>query len=328
MSISLLNSASKIPLRSLIALVGPEAYVRHEVREHLVKRALGAALKDMNYGHFQAGEDEISKILDACRDYPCFAEKRVVVISEASAFKKKDAAELLAYFQNPVPSTVLIVEDEKLDGRLDWVKVLKKHSEYIEIAEAQPEECLDWVRRCFAKEGKGAESEVVARIVEWVGNSLSALQLTVAQLCLYGGERPEVCLEDVESLLVKVSEENIFKVIDGIFSGDVAELHRSLQALLEAGEAPLKILALLYRHLSILLVLKFDGGSDASSLFRLGPMVRRLYERQARQYAGRLNFSLLAPIAQADVRLKSSNLPNELLLQHCVGNIIDLLAKG
>jgi DNA polymerase-3 subunit delta len=310
-----------------VALIGPELFVRREVKNSLIKRALGASLKEMNFSQFQVGEDEIARAMDACRDYPCFSEKRVVVLCDVGKIKKKESEELIAYLKNPVPSTLLILEDEKIDGRLEWAKLLKKQAEYVEIPEADVSESLQWVRQCFQQEGKKVSGEVLDRLVAWVGNSLGALQLTVNQLCLYVGDKPEVTMRDIETLLIKVADENIFVVIDCLFAGRLVELHRSLDALLEGGEAPLKILGLVYRHLSILLALKFSDESRVGSLFRLHPMIRKQYERQAQKYNRQLTLSLLAPIAEADIRLKGSNLPNDLLLKHAVEEIISLLAK-
>jgi DNA polymerase III subunit delta len=328
MSLHLLKSASKIPLTPIVALIGPEAFVRKVLREDLVKRALGASLKEMNFSQFQAGEDEMARVMDACRDYPCFSEKRVVLLRDVGKLRKKEAEEFVGYLKNPQPSTILIVEDEKVDGRLDWVKGLKKHAQWIEVLEASPEDALSWVRNCFQKEGKKAGPEVAERLVDWVGTSLGALQVTVTQLALYVGDAAEVSLEDLETLLVKVTDENIFEVIDAVFAGRLSDLHHSLDALLEAGEAPLKILALVYRHLAILLTLRYSKNPYASDLLRMGPAIRRKYEMQAKRYQRQLKLSLLGPVARADIRLKLSPLSKSLVLKHCVEEIVALLADG
>lgn len=325
MSLHLLKTSEKIALTPLIALIGPEVYVRRELREALIRRALGAGLREMNYSSFQAGEDEMAKVVDACRDYPCFSEKRVVLLREPSRLRKKEVPELLSYFENPVPSTLFLLEDEKLDGRLDWVKLLKKQSQWIETSEASPRECLQWIQSCFQTEGKKAESEVRERLLEWIGVSLGGLKITVTQLCLFVGDSPQVTLKDLETLLVKVTEENIFEVVDQIFAGNIRECHRSLGALLEGGEAPLKILALVYRHLAILLTLKDSRNSKGSELLRMPPMFRQKYEVQTQRFGSKLHLGLLAPVARADLQLKLSPLDKSLILKNCVEEMIRLL---
>jgi len=111
-----------------------------------------------------------------------------------------------------------------------------------------------------------------------------------------------------------------------VFTGKKEELYRSLGALLEAGEAPLKILALLYRHLSILLSLKEAPPRKVMSVFRLSPYYFKQYEHQVRRFARRLNPGLLAPIEALDRQLKSSGLSPDLVLKKGIGDLGRLLA--
>lgn len=326
MPLALLKSSEKIPLDPVVALIGPEAYLREKFRESLVSRALGAALKDMNFAQFFAGDDDIRRVVEACQDYPCFAERRVVVLRDAGDLKAKEAETLSAYLDSPQPTTLLLIDDEKLDGRLEWVKKLKKKARVVELETPARDEAEAWVRDCLQREGKKAAPEVVERLVDWVGLSLGALQLAVTQCCLYIGDEPALRIKDVEELLVKVTDENVFEVIDALFQKNYVQLHRSLELLLASGEEPLKILSLIHRHISILLTLKYSGLRRAGSLFRMPPMAWKKYEQQAHRYGKRLGLALWAPLTRADLRLKGSALPRPLLLKRCVDEIIGLLA--
>jgi DNA polymerase III, delta subunit len=328
MSLHLLKTADKIPLEPVIALIGPEAYLRRKLRENIVGRALGTGMRDMNFSSFQAGEDAMARVVDACRQYPCFTEKRAVLLRDVSRIRKKEGEELIGYLKAPSPSTVFLLDDEKLDGRLDWVKALKKAAHWIETEPCASEECLSWIRDCFKREGKSPDPGVVEQILEWVGASLEALQLTVTQICLFAGEAPAVSLGDVERLLIKVTEEDVFAVVDQIFAGRVKECHAALQALLSGGEAPLKILALIYRHLAILLTLKDSRGAGSSDLLRMPPFARRRYEEQASKYGARLHVGLMAPLTKADVQLKLSPLDKSLILKYAVEEMMRLLGQG
>lgn len=325
MSLSLLKSPDRIPLAPVVALIGPESFIRRKLRNSLVERALAGAIKDMNFSTFDSSEGA-DKAVQACRDYPCFAARRVVLLREAGELKAKDAEALSSYLEDPQPTTLLIIDSEKLDGRLEWVKKVKKTSEYVEIEPVERPDALSWVREVLREEGKRAEPEVIDTLVDWVGTSLEALKLAVSQCALYVGERPEVKLRDIESLLVKVTDENVFEVVDALFAKDEKALHRSLGVLLDSGEEPLKILSLIHRHLSILLTLKFSGSRKAMGSFRMPPLVWRKYEQQAKAHSRKLSPSLWAPVARADLRLKGSSLPRPLLLKRCVDEIIGLLA--
>src|SRR5690606_33867969 len=108
------------PLKPIMVLVGSEFLLREKMREQSIERALQGALREMNYAKFRLSESSLQEALEACQDFPCFSERRVVALQEIEAIKKNDAAPLIHYLENPAEKTLLIIEAEKLDGRLDW----------------------------------------------------------------------------------------------------------------------------------------------------------------------------------------------------------------
>lgn len=321
------KSLPKIPLDPVIVVIGAEAFLRQKIYQNFIDRGLGEALKEMNLSQFRVGDDELTRVIDACQDYPCLASRRVVLLLDVEKLKKKDSAQLINYLEDPQPTTLFILGASKLDGRLDWVKKLKKRARIVEIPEVSTADCLAWTRKCLEREGKRPAEGVPERLVDWIGNNLGALQQAVLQVCLYVGNRVEVEVQDVETLLVKVSEENVFEIVDALFAGQTVKLQRALSRALDSGEAPLKLLSLIHRHLSILLALRFGRPEGAWRLFRMPPFARRRYLDQASRFSGKLSYSLLQPVAEADIGLKGSPLPNPLILKNCVGRISELLAE-
>ncbi len=326
MLFELFKSVQVIPLSPLFLLVGEDAFLRKKLRDSLIERALAPGLREMNLSRFYGGEEGAERAVDACLEYPCFAERRVVLFLQADKMKKKEMTLWPNYFANPQLSTILILEAEKLDGRFEWVKSAKKHGTVLEIPEPTGGEVLSWVHKCFSREGKKTTQDVMLRMVEWIGTSFSALQQAVIQLSLFVGEVPEVKLEDVETLLVKVSEENVFALLDDLSQGRGQGGHRSLDRLLEAGEPPLRLLALLYRQIGILLALKFEGIEATQRLFRISPYALKKYENQVRTLGKKIHYGLLRPLAEADQELKGSPLAPTLVFKRCLEEVGVLLS--
>lgn len=319
------QKAQKIPLDPVIGLIGGDSILRQRLRQALVKRALGDAMAEMNFSKFQVGETSISEILAACQEYPCLAERRVVVLSDLGKLKKKEAAPWIVYLKSPQVTTCLIVDAAKLDGRLEWVKVFKKSATLVELLDMRKPELFAWVQESFAKEDKEFEEGVVENLIDWVGPHLGALEQAVTQLSLYVGERSQVSREDIEELLQPTSEENIFEVIEALFAETGPLKHQRLDRLLSAGEPPLKILSLIYRHLSILLALASGPAGEAWGLFRMPPGLRHRYETQARRFGKRLHYGLLGPLTRADRKLKGSPLGKEIILKEAMEDLGQLL---
>ncbi|MCP5468481.1 MAG: DNA polymerase III subunit delta [Deltaproteobacteria bacterium] len=324
MIFNLLKSLHSLPLDPIIVVLGPDSWLRQKICQSLMDRALDSAMREMNFSQFHAKEDGIAKALQACGEYPCFAEKRVVFVKSLEKISKAEVETFKDYLKNPQPSTLLLLELEKLDGRLDWVKLLKKQARILEFDALSTDECIQWVKLCFKREAKSYTGEVPALIVELIGKQFGMLQNTVQQLCLYVGELHEVSQEDCHKLLSKVSEENIFEVIEAVFSDDFKALHQSLGALLDSGEAPLKILALAYRHLSILLEIKFAKAGEAVSI---SPWLQRKYQTQVNKFSNYLNYDLLKPLVVADEKLKSSSIPSKFILQNSLERLSNQLRR-
>lgn len=311
----LLKPYEKIPLTPLMTVVGAESYLLSQVVRLLKDRALGAEFAEMNFSRFTAGETSLDQVLQACRDFPCFAERRVVLLQEAGRIKKKESKFLIEYLEAPAETTLLLITDAKLDGRLDWVKKLKKLSRWVELPALSNEDAHDWLLTAFRERDAKVQGEVIDAMVEALGPNLGILAQTVEQLITYVHAGEEITLERVQPFLTKVSEENIFEVIDAVFAGDYLHMNRRLDHLFQSGESPLKLLALLYRHLSILLTLKQGDESQARKVFRLPPFIVSRYQNQVRRYGKRLHLGLLKPLAVTDHALKHSGLPAERTLK-------------
>jgi DNA polymerase-3 subunit delta len=324
---SLLPNVKKLADLPVVAIIGGDPFLRNVIQKQLREIALGESFAQMNFGHFLAGEKAMADILAACRDFPCFASRRVVLLQDLEKIKKKEGTELIPYLQDPQPTTLLILEGAKADGRLEWVKVLKKTSEWVEVPTGSTPDAIEWVRQCFSKWKGNYEEGVPEQMVEILGTSFGLLQQATDQLLLMTGPGKTVSQKGVEQLFVKVAEENIFEVLDALFQGDRVGLHRSLDRLLSSGEAPLKILALLYRHLSILLSLRDGRGGQTWSLFRMPPHARRQYQNQASRFGKQLHVGLLQPLVETDRGLKGSPLPKATILKNCVETIGGLLTK-
>lgn len=322
----LFKDAKQCSLGPLIALIGPDPFLRLETRKILTDRALDGQMPEMNFSKYQAGQDEMGAILAACRDYPCFAARRVVLLQDAQKIRKKEVKEFIQYIKDPQPTTLFLLEADKLDGRLEWVKALKKCFAMMDMPETKRAEAVRWVVWCFEQEKKPWDDRVPEALVELLGAKLGQLQQAVQQCCLYAADRSSITFKDIEALFVKVAAEDVFEVLEALFIGNAIKLHISLDRLLSSGEAPLKILALLHRHLSILLALRYGKGDEVWQVFRMPPSFRRNYEQQVRRFGANLHLGILSPLAAADRALKGSPLGKKLLLKKCIEEVGALLA--
>ena len=106
-------------------LEGEEEYFINEVMDYAEHQILPEEEKAFNLTVFYGKDADWAAVMNACRRYPMFAERQVVLLKEAQ--QMRDIAKLEPYIQQPLGSTVFVVsyKDKKVDGRSKLAKMLK-----------------------------------------------------------------------------------------------------------------------------------------------------------------------------------------------------------
>src|ERR671911_663384 len=90
---------------------GPEDLLKDEALRAILDRTLDPSLRDFNLDQRSAGELDADSLFALCTTLPMMAERRVVVLREVEALKRKPKARsaLLEYLGRPAPDTVLVL---------------------------------------------------------------------------------------------------------------------------------------------------------------------------------------------------------------------------
>src|SRR3712207_4064885 len=88
---------------------GPEDLLKDEALRALLDRVLDPSLRDFNLDQRSAGQLDMDALFALCTTLPMMAERRVVVLREVEALKRKPKVRggLLEYLARPSPDTVL-----------------------------------------------------------------------------------------------------------------------------------------------------------------------------------------------------------------------------
>src|SRR5215212_9098591 len=107
-------------------LEGEEPYFIDKIVDYAEHNILNESEAPFNLTVFYGRDADWPAVVNACRRYPMFAERQVVLLKEAQHMK--DIEKLEGYVAKPLLSTVLVVayKDKKLDGRTNLAKNLKK----------------------------------------------------------------------------------------------------------------------------------------------------------------------------------------------------------
>src|ERR1035437_6029304 len=112
---------------------GEEPYYLDMITSYFENEILTPAERDFNLLVLYGKDAEWADVVNACRRFPMFADKQVVILKDAAQLKGgsgdlKGLNSLLSYIQNPSPTTIFLIEHpyKKADGKTRFVKQIKE----------------------------------------------------------------------------------------------------------------------------------------------------------------------------------------------------------
>lgn len=195
---------------------GEESFYIDQVVQFAEHKLLPEADQAFNLTVFYGKDADWVDVVNACKRYPVFAEKQVVLIKEAQHMNSID--KLLAYIENPSSSTILVVahKDKNIDGRSALAKLLKTKAVLVSTKKMYDNKLPDWVNQWVADSGYQINQKAVQIIVDHIGNDLSRIKNELEKLMVNLGDRRKITEDDIEKYIGISKEFNAFEFSDAI----------------------------------------------------------------------------------------------------------------
>ncbi|EUJ32822.1 DNA polymerase III subunit delta [Listeria floridensis FSL S10-1187] len=307
-------------LAPVYLIIGVEDYIINQTKEKLLHAALKDEELEFNYANFDLEDTPIEAVIEEAETLPFFGEKRLVIASnpvfltsEKAKGKLEHRTEKLEqYLNEPVDYSILcfVVHAEKLDERKKLTKLLKKQAVVIEAKRPSEAELLKWIQTEAEQNGFQMEQTAIKRLAELTSGNLTTAMNELSKLMLYQFESKLISVQDVETLVVRSLEQNIFLLIDKIIALDTEGALRVYYDLLKQKEEPIKIIALVasqFRLMNQLRILEQSGtgAQQAAGILKVHPFRAKMAAKQARGFRKEeLEFALFH-LAETDYELKT-----------------------
>ncbi|MGI6126118.1 MAG: DNA polymerase III subunit delta [Planifilum sp.] len=327
---ALLREIAQGTLAPVYLLYGQETFLMEEICDALREQVLDGGDPSFNEVVVDLDEVPVQQLVQEAESTPFFGERRIVIGRNArflSTAKVRQKVEhrpeaLLQYVKEPLPTTVLVllVPEEKLDTRKKAVKTLQKSVRMVRCDPLEGKELESWVLDRFRRHGVKPHPEAVHRLIQLAGNDLRRLHHECAKLATYAGAGGGVSTGDVERMVPRTLEEDVFKLVDRVAGRKLEEAFAILYDLLNQREEPIRILALMIRQFRIMLqvkVLAAQGKSEReiASLLGLHPYPVKLARRQGKGFSEEQLRRLLLAAIETDQAIKSGKIDKTLALE-------------
>lgn len=270
-------------------LEGDEPYFIDQVVNYAEHKILAEGEVGFNLTVFYGKDADWPSVVNACRRYPMFAERQVVILKEAQ--QMRDIEKLEGYIENPLSSTVFVVsyKDKKVDGRSKLAKTLKTKGEMLSTKKMYDNQLPDFVSQMVQQHGLGINPKALMLMVDHIGNDLSRIENEIEKLAVNLAGRKNITEEDIEQYIGVSKEFNVFELQEAIGRKDLSKTIRIIQYF-EANPkaAPIQlVLPALYNYFSkvfMLYGLQSPDEKSAAAALGVNPYFIKDYLSSARKY--------------------------------------------
>lgn len=250
------------PSFPVILVDGDDPSLVSETLGEVIRDLVGDAERDLVVEDYRGDTVDLAAVADSCATPPFLADRRVVVVREVGRFSTEEVAPLLAYLEDPLPSTVLILGagEGSIAPRLVAAVKGKGHVQSTKVA---PREAADWFKSRLRSAPVRLDVPAQRLVLDHLGEDLGRVSSLLDVLASAYGEGARLDSDQVAPYLGEAGSTAPWDLTDAIDSGRTEDALKNLHRLLGSGERhPLVVLAILHRHLQSLL--KVDSPSVRS----------------------------------------------------------------
>lgn len=242
---------------------GPEQYIGNILTKNLKTAAVPEDVALLNLNEFSDKETEPGEILAACRQVPFLSPYRVITVNESCGLLSRSDEETLAqmksYLSKPCPTTILIIKDSKPDKRKKLSKLVMEQTTVVDFQRLTEGELITWIGARLKKGGKQTTKQVISRMItdlmylENESISMETIDHELQKLMDFVGIRDRITMEDLDVVLPKSIDENVFRMVEHFLAGRAGEGLSMYRHFLLEGEQPIGLFALVISQIRTLL---------------------------------------------------------------------------
>lgn len=310
-------------------LGGEEPYFIDVISDYIQDTVLQPHEKDFNLTVLYGKETNATEILSACKRYPMMSDYQVVIVKEAQSLGKQ-LDNLLPYFKDPLPTTILVIcsKYKKPDKRKKAIQLIAKTGLLFESKKLYENQVGDFIASVLSNKGYAIEPKAAQMLVEFLGTDLAKINNELQKLQIIIPKGSQITPLDIEQNIGISKDFNVFELNNALSYRDQVKAFRICNYFTEnPKEKPIVVtVSLLFIHFSK--VMQYHGLRDKSennvaSKLRVSRYFVKDYVAAARNYPMKKVSYIIEKIRIADVKSKGvgasqfaqSDILKELLVQ-------------
>ncbi len=278
-------------LKPVYLLQGEEDFFIDQACQFFEHELLPEAERDFNLSIFYGKDADWSEVINACRRYPMFAERQVVILKEAQSMRMTDFNKLDRYLEDIMDSTIFVItyKKGKVDGRSKVSKLISRKGGVMLGKKVYDNKMPAWIRSYVRANGYDITEKACLLLTSHIGTDLSVQANELGKIFINFPKGKKIDESAVEKYVGISREYNIFEFQNALGAKDIPRLMNILHYF-EANPkaAPLQLLfSVLYGFFSkteLLLRLPRQPDSHLASVLGVNPFFIKDYRKAAGAY--------------------------------------------
>ena len=293
---------------------------------NLLKRRIDGLKHELNINNiieYDFDDSNIIDILNEANYVDLFNEKKLIIVSNFSFKKVKDAyeKELLRYIDN-MNDNVIILKciDESLDERKNITKKLREKCKVEEIKKMDYKELHEYITSMFVSNNKKITYNQVKEILNRCEYNDDLAINETEKLLLYKLGEDVITDDDIDKVVSKSSEKEIFTLSDAVMKKNLKQIFNSYNILIRSGIEPVVLIDNLARQFRTLyqvkILCKTMDEKEISRKLGLNPYVVKKAHENVNNYEEEELINNLYELSNLDIDIKVKGLDKYKVLEN------------
>lgn len=293
---------------------------------NLLKKRIDGLKRELNINNiieYDFDDSNIIDILNEANYVDLFNEKKLIIVSNFSFKKVKDVyeKELLRYIDN-MNDNVIILKciDESLDERKNITKKLREKCKVEEIKKMDYKELHEYITNMFVSNNKKITYNQVKEILNRCEYNDDLAINETEKLLLYKLGEDVITDDDIDKVVSKSSEKEIFTLSDAVMKKNLKQIFNSYNILIRSGIEPVVLIDNLARQFRTLyqvkILCKTMDEKEISRKLGLNPYVVKKAHENVNNYEEEELINNLYELSNLDIDIKVKGLDKYKVLEN------------
>lgn len=293
---------------------------------NIIKKKIDSLIDELkidNVIKYDYDSVHIDDILNEINYVDLFNEKKLLIVSNFTFKKMKDKEEkALSNYINHMNDNVIILKciDEKLDNKKELIKLVNDKCKVIELKKMDYKTLHEYVTKIFSDNNKRITYNQIKNILSLCENDTDSVLNEVNKLLLYKMDSDTITDEDIENVISKNSEKEMFKLNDAVMAHNIPSMLESTKTLVSSGVDEVVIIDYLskqFRTLYQIKVMSKDTGIQTiTSRLSLNPFVTKKMLDVVGKFSEEKLLNIIYKLSDADISIKVEGLDKSKVLEN------------